>query len=329
MSEDRTQFVLSEGARIRLASDTKARLASLFFPTDDYREVMKKVFQVLQAREASMALGRMVATGVVVVGPSGAGKSRLIEEVVKDYETFACGGVAQKFGTNIVTSVVPGKASIKAMLERLLRDLGYPIQRNLSENELQSRLVFQLKEQRIAALHLDEVQDVGRHRTDDSYDRFTKKFRNLMQDQDWPVCLILSATPEVKTFINHDRTLTRRLLAHEMNSPKMKDSGTLRCATNTLLAEAGLRDVGLLSFDGFFEILRHAACDCFGQSIHLTIQAMGLAKEQGAELIDADHFAEAYSIETNCADDHNPFIVQEWHLIDTRKAMERARREDL
>ena len=86
----------------------------------------------------------------------------------------------------------------------------------------------QMQLNKVATLHLDEVQDSGRFKTGDSMALFAKRFRNMMQDRDWPVCLILSATPDAKEFINHDPTLTRRLKPIEMQGASVKSEGPLQ-----------------------------------------------------------------------------------------------------
>lgn len=64
---------------------------------------------------------------------------------------------------------------------------------------------------RVAGLRLDEVQDSGRSRTDDSMEVFLKRFRNMMQETIWPVCLIVTATPEMRRMFNLDPAYTRRM----------------------------------------------------------------------------------------------------------------------
>ena len=117
-----------------------------------------------------------------------------------------------------------------------------------------------MKKMGVAALHLDEVQDSGRYKTSDSVEVFSKRFRNLMQDREWPVCLIMTATPEGKTLINHDPTLTRRLRPVEMKPMSFKnDSIVLRKALAELFKTAGILDAGLLAQDEFIKILIHAS----------------------------------------------------------------------
>lgn len=311
----------------RKAAEVTARLEQLFFETKDYRGLRDRIFQVLEDREAALKSGQMKAHGVAILGMAGAGKSRLVEQVISDYGSAVEQTGGREFGHEIISVVVPGRATVIATLKAILDELGYPVSGSPGEQDLQTRLQFLLKENRIAGIHLDEVQDVGRYKTDDSYERFAKKFRNLMQDPGWPVCLILSATPDAKAFLNHDRTLTRRLAPLEMHPISKGDPSRLRVAIKTLLDTAGLHDRGLLALDEFFQILTHASADCFGIAIEITIKAMSLSVLSGDHYLYADHFAKAYEWRTDCARDLNPFLVQDWHLIETCQVLTRESAE--
>jgi hypothetical protein len=72
---------------------------------------------------------------------------------------------------------------------------------------------------------------------------FSKKFRNLMQYRQWPVCLILTAFFEGREFNNHDQTLTRRLRPIEIRPMTYaQDAQLLPSAAGTLVRRAGLAD---------------------------------------------------------------------------------------
>jgi hypothetical protein len=186
------------------------------------------------------------------------------------------------------------------------------------------RLKALLEHERVAAVYLDELQDAGRHTTQEAMSSFAKRFRNLMQDPPWLVCLILSATPEGREFINHDFTLTRRLRAVEilpMTPPA--DGPTLRAALEDLISAAELSHEGMIKIPDFMAILIHASAYRFGLAIELAIDAIGEATSNGDTVIDLDHFATAYHNRMNCDDELNPFVSDYWRGIDATQAMER------
>lgn len=201
----------------------------------------------------------------------------------------------------------------------------YPVVRARDEDYLVQMIMDIMKQQRVAGLHLDEVQDAGRHTTVETMKVFAKRFRNMMQDSEWPVCLILSATLEGREFINHDATLTRRLHPIEILPMTLASDGrVLRDAVAALLEKAGIADsLGLFAEDDFMKVLLHAAAYRFGVAIEMTINAICDAVAEGDSDINLDHFAGAYYFKTNSDDDMNPFMTPHWQGIDTTKALDR------
>ncbi|KIC48167.1 hypothetical protein RA29_16520 [Tateyamaria sp. ANG-S1] len=108
---------------------------------------------------------------------------------------------------------------------------------------------------------------------------------------------------------------------------KLEKPDRLGKAVRILASVAGLSDNGLFEVDKFFMILIHASADCFGPAIEFVIQAVSEAKANGDTVVYPDHFADVFEDRIDCAEDQNPFLVTEWHLIDTKKMMTRARKE--
>lgn len=145
-----------------------------------------------------------------------------------------------------------------------------------------------------------------------------------MQKAPWPVCLILSSTPEGKEFVNHDGTLTRRLNAIEiLPLCFQKDGPTLRFALQKLLADTDLDDQGLVAENEFIKILIHTSAYRLGVAIELMIEAIGEAGGDDDGVLGLEHFAAAYHRRMHCDDELNPFNSDQWKTIDTTLAMQR------
>ncbi|WP_313350324.1 AAA family ATPase [Paracoccus sp. (in: a-proteobacteria)] len=138
--------------------------------------------------------------GGAVIGLAGIGKSRMITTAIRKYELAVQATGGRQFGYRIVSAVVLGQASVKDTCCAILEKIGYPANSTRSEHYLINCVSEQLQHHRIAAIHLDEVQGAGRHATTTAKSNFAKRFRNLMQNAPWPVCLILSSTLEGKDF---------------------------------------------------------------------------------------------------------------------------------
>lgn len=230
----------------------------------------------------------------------------------------------RKYGNRIVSAIVPGKAGVKETCRAVLDKLDYPTRGERTEEYLISCLKTQLAHQRIAAVHLDEVQGAGRYANDDTKQGFVKRFRNLMQESPWPVCLILTSTCEGRELINFDKTLARCIRPIEI-LPMTADSDgrSLREFSVKLVAAAGLSHRGLLDEPAFMPVFMHAAAYRFGVAMEIVIEAIGEPLSEGSDEVNLDQFAEAYFYRAECNPEVNPFITDRWRRIDTTSVMDR------
>lgn len=311
---------------LRSVEDIKATLEETFFPTSQYLTFRERVFSVLEAREARLDKGLLQQKGAALIAPAGVGKTRLIKQAISEFETVAENTGGRKFGHKILSVVVPGRATVKDTSKAILRKLGYPVEAPREDDYLVRKLITLMEQNRYAGLHLDEFQDAGRHTTVENMLIFTKRFRNMMDDSQWPICLILSGTLEGKDFINLDPTLSRRLKPIEMLPISFASDGkVLRHAAAALFKKSGVQDaLGLFEQNEFIKILIHASAYRFGVAIELIIEAIGAALMEREEAITLDHFAEAYFVRASCEDEQNPFMVPRWQHIDTSKVFDRV-----
>lgn len=317
-----------ELAAIRASVSLAADLREQFYPTDVYKEFQQRLYTTLEFREASLKRGGTELKGVALIGPPGTGKTRMTRKAIGDYATLAEADGGRKFGHAVVSVTVPGKASMKETCKTVIRELGYEITANRDEGYLFELLARKMEEHRVAALHLDEVQDVGKHDTKRSALLFAKRFRSLMQNPRWPICLILTGTMEAKGLLNADKTLARRCRPVEI--PPMDidvDGPVLRRAIRKMLQEAKMEDDGLIESRRFQARLIHAARMRFGMALEIAIEAIEGARFAGDTTLTVDQFAEAYYIRTNADDDRNPFIANAWKAIDTTKLFDRITEE--
>jgi hypothetical protein len=270
---------ITENQELREAVGIQAELEKNFFETEPYKAFNRRLNAVMEARDKRLKIGLLEQKGGALIAPSGVGKSRMIDKAIADFHRVAEATGGREFGHQIVSVIVPGRATPKETAAEILRTLGYPVKNARDEDYFFNQIKDLLKHQRIAGLHLDEVQDAGRHTTDAAKEHFTKRFRNLTQNKEWPVCLFLSATLEARELINHDKTLLRRLRPIEIHPISLETDGeNLREAMGTLLRQCGIVDqTGLIANDEFIQILMHAAAYRFGLAIEITIEALGEA----------------------------------------------------
>lgn len=299
---------------------------NLFVKTEAYFGFRDRVFRVLEQREARLKRGRKEQKVAAMIGAAGSGKSRIAEEVINEYHALTEASGGRDFGCRIISVIVPGRATVIETLTAILKALGYKAKGEIrKEDTLANTVMTHLKEHRVAAVHLDEVQDSGRFKTSDSIEAFAKRFRNITQDKEWPVCLLMTATLEGEAMINHDSTLTRRLRPIEIKPISFKESGEeLRGAVKSLLTHAKIKDIdNLVDEDEFIKILIHAAVGRFGVAVEMTIEAIGECVDDGSDVIEMGYFADAYAFRNDCDEELNPFVSENWGAIDTGKALQR------
>jgi hypothetical protein len=325
MEKDPLAVATALSDALRSVEDIKATLEDPFFPTSQYQKFRERVFSVLEAREVRLQKGLLQQKGAALIAPAGVGKTRLVKQVISEFEAVAEATGGRKYGHRILSVTVPGRATVKDTSKAILRKLGYPVESPREDDYLVRKLITLMEQQRYAGLHLDEFQDAGRHTTAENMQIFTKRFRNMMDDSQWPICLILTGTLEGKDFINLDPTLSRRLKPIEMLPINFGSDGkVLRDAAATLLGKSGINDdLGLFSENEFVKILIHASAYRFGVAIELIIEAIGAALMENEEAITLDHFAEAYYVRASCEDDQNPFVARNWKIIDSSKVFDR------
>jgi len=305
-------------------ADRLVRLEDHFEKTETYHRFRERVFGVLAMRESRLRVGKTELKGAVLIGPAGAGKSRIAEEIIAEHQALTKLSGNWRFGTRTLSVVVPGRSTVKESLSAILQALGHPAKGRRDEAYLTNLVMEYLKDCRIAAVHLDEVQDSGRYKTKDSVEAFLKVFRNMMQHKEWPVCLIMTATPEAQHLVNMDEPLKRRLRPMEMRPMTFDADGQmLRNALMRLFNDAGISDPGILSLDEFVRILIHASAGRLGVAIEMAIEAIGGCLGEGGDVIDMGHFADAYEIRMDCDEELNPFVAEHWSTIDTIKALQR------
>jgi hypothetical protein len=294
-----------------------------FVKTDDYWMFRSRVFSVLEAREERLKAGKFEQKGAALIGAAGCGKTRMAEEIIAEYHALVDASGPREFGNRIVSAIVPGRATVVETLKAIITSMtGEHISSNRKEDYLVDLLVNYMKAAGVVAIHLDEAQDVGRFKTSDSIEAFSKRFRNLMQNKDWPVCLFVTATPEGRALINHDPTLTRRLRPVEIKPITFSNDGTLlRKSVTQLFNNAKIVDDGLLDQNEFMRILIHAAVGRFGVAMEIAIEAIGECFSDDNDIIEMGYFADAYNLRMDCDEELNPFVAENWKTIDTGTAL--------
>lgn len=115
-----------ENQELRENVGIQAELEKNFFETEPYGAFRRRLHAVMEARDQRLKIGLFEQKGGALIGPSGAGKSRMVEKAIADFHSVAEATGGREFGHQIVSVIVPGRATPKGNGGRDSQDLGIP-----------------------------------------------------------------------------------------------------------------------------------------------------------------------------------------------------------
>ena len=296
-----------------------ADLEARFVESARFVPLQQRFTMLVQKRLADIAACRTKeALGLALIGESGTGKSCAVAQLIRQLRSAH--GEQTIDDSAIISLRVPSPATLKFLGQTILRALGYQLDKERQAWYIWDLVRFQLREQQVLFLHLDEAQDLSSRGTKHELNAVASMLKTLMTDDEWPVGLLLSGTPELEAILNHDPQLARR-----MRIVRFDPLSAIGDVDNVLGLVAGYAARGALSLGqevskaAFAERLIHAAAFQFGLSIKLVIAAIEMAFLERATILRRAHFAAAFEAQTACNDAFNPFIVDDYHHIDARR----------
>ncbi|WP_291649832.1 ATP-binding protein [Bosea sp. (in: a-proteobacteria)] len=319
-ADDATDF------RTRHASDAvrARRVAALekvhrSYLKTDRDSVLEAEFDRLIDTSSLVFNGRRAeGRALVVVGQSGAGKTHAIRRLIEGRRELLPENLTLGMSLPIVSITAPSPCTLKQLGIELLRLLGYPIDRDVRENVAWNRVREQLRLRKVQIVHIDEAQHAVRLMNDHEIQKLSDTFKNVMQQPDWPVCLVLSGLPSLVQFAQRDVQFGRRCRFLSFDGISFpRDIKRLRYIVEAISTKcAALPSEGLES-DEFLARLCRAAEGQFGRVIQICRSAAEEAIFAGAHTLTVRHFVDVYAAATGCSPDANVFAVRDWEFVPT------------
>lgn len=299
----------------RVVSDLRAR----FVVHEGYARLRQEFDILLHRRRADLATGRTAeARGIVVVGGSGSGKSTALQRLFRKHPDICCFST-DRVEADVASFLVPSPATLKSVGLASLSGLGYPLRRDRTAMIIWELVQAHLHQRRILFLHLDEVQDLHVNRSASEKQAVVNTLKSLMQNLVWPVGLMLSGTPALKELVNLDTPLSRRLVPVELAPISAGAHGEeIAAVLNGFSRAASLAIHEELMDAEFLRRLSHAGASELGLVIEMIIAGIEEALLGGDSRLDSDTFRRAFRRRSGAADALNPFLSEDWQMIDTR-----------
>lgn len=203
---------------------------------------------------------------------------------------------------------------------KTLAVLGYPSEGRRTTNYIWQMVRDQAKRQGVIGIHYDEAQHMFSDTGTAANRVVLDQFKAVMKEPDWPLMLILSGVPSLKTHIEKDtaseeRKQLRFLLTpvhFELIRPRVsEDVKELNDLAYTLASKVEI-NFGPLANGDFFDRLSHACAYRWGLVVEMLIEAFTICFVAGESEISSDHFAEAFSRIHGIPSGFSPFTVDDY-----------------
>ncbi|WP_321365432.1 TniB family NTP-binding protein [uncultured Celeribacter sp.] len=296
-----------------------ARLRSRFVPRGCYVQLKEAMSVLEDRRRAELAEGlNPEARGVAVIGNSGSGKSTAVAHFFRGHDTLRL--LSHDTETADVASfLVPSPATLKGVGISCLNGLGYPLMRDRTAGIIWELVQSHLRELQIMFLHLDEAQDLMGSQSEREMLAVVNTLKSVMQNRHWPVSIVLSGLPTLKTLLNLDPQLGRRFTPISFGQIDDIQDGKNVCELIQQYRQAaGLESSESVENDDFVARLIHAAAHEFGILIEVIIGAIEICMRRSENTLQLQHFRAEFLRRTGCAGDLNPFIRRDFTALNPR-----------
>jgi hypothetical protein len=301
-----------------------ARINSKYFATRRDRDIETELRLLIGNAAVSFDGFQSERRCLAVIGETGAGKSRSIGRAIAARSEFQPRDTGMTETKPIVCIKAPRPSTLKLLAEEILDGLGYPLERDLKEAPIWKLVRRQLKARRVRFLHIDEAQHMLNMRDHDAMVRLSDSLKMLMEQDDWPVRLILTGLPELGSFLTLYRQLARRTYKIELENISLpRDEKLVNWVVSTIVQEHAGMSFNFEPDGHFFARLCHAANAQFGSLTQITRCAVErvLIENLEASQINKVHFARAYEIFSGCRPDQNIMSAPNWAEIQPINAL--------
>jgi hypothetical protein len=260
---------------------------------------------------------RPEATGFVIIAESGAGKTKALQHFLQTSAFFKGYGIKDS-DCQLIRISAPSPLTLRTLGMAVVRAM-YRTKREYKESEAWPRAYFLLEEKMIFFILIEDIQHVLHQKNNDAeIQEIIDTLKNLMNNQEWPVYLIMTATPEIKPFLELDWQLRRRLKYVEFKPiDAVADFDHLTAAMADYGKEANVSIV-ITKNREVLARLCHAANYQMGYAFEIFVDALLVCLGDRRRKLTIDDFADAYSDRSTEPLLLNPFLADDWQSIDCK-----------
>jgi hypothetical protein len=261
---------------------------------------------------------RVEGKGLCIVAPSGAGKTTLIEETLRSHAAFPNFRVPHKW-CPLVGITAPSPATLGQVGVRLLEVMGFPLDRDLRENQIWFRLRAQVKINNVLFIWLDDLNNCLTMSSQEEIQKVRDTLKDLLNNPDWPLQLIVSGVPELLKFFRKDKQLRRRFRFLYLGKLTPADHAAFLHTAIEHYCELAKIKLAAKPEEDLVGRLLHAGALEMGVCLEIAVDAVVEALERDSRELKRIDFANSFADRHTLSDDQNPFLAPGWQAIDTTR----------
>lgn len=306
--------------------EVNQRLALLrqdFVRNEPFHTFSDQFDRQLQRRRAALALGLTEeARAIAVVGASGSGKTKLVKRVLEKHPDLRTPKDGDEH-IQYLRILVPASETMKGLADGLRGKLGYETDRKGgTASDIWRQVHTLLKNRKTICLHFDEAQHLIASSNENIRAAVVDRLKTLLNNETWPVSLVLSGTPKLLEVLNSDPQLGRRVdLVRLPGISWETHAKEVRGIIFAYAAKAELTICGTLDVADLVSRLIHAGANEFGNTIAMLNFALEDALLNEAQVLTMGNFAEAFRRQSDCIPALNVFVAADYRSIDARKML--------
>ncbi|MEP0960502.1 MAG: ATP-binding protein [Roseobacter sp.] len=311
---------------MRVSKETR-KLNDIFVENQLHRDFSRAFTSILADLRLDIELAdpkRRKCDGIVLYGNSGSGKSTVIDYVLDHHphlqpKRVVRRGVERITKTDVCAIKASSPASLKSVGQNILAELGYksdedPLNLNNKEAHYIWNLVrLYLKKSGVLVLFIDEAQDfiINQNRTE--INKVISTLKSLLQDKEWPVCVVLAGMPELNTLVQRDDQLVNR--TKRISCTKLVAETHKADVLSIVSHYASVVDIKLhpdLRKVSFVRRLLHASSGDFGKTVQEIIRGLTVSIENQSKEVTVADFAVGFHEKYKLADAANPYLAPDY-----------------
>lgn len=301
------------------------KIKTTYFTSDrdrDLERLLRKLTENAQIRRdptrPHSGSNRVEGRGVCIIGSSGAGKSTFIEETFRSSPAFPNFRVPEKWSP-LIGITAPGSGHLGAVALRCLYTLGHSIERDLREHQAWSKLLPELMLNNILFLWIDDINNMLAQTSEEEMQKVRNTLKDLMNNPEWPLQLIVSGIPEILPFFRQDRQFRRRFRYLYLSKLAPADHAAFLLSSIEHLCETAKLKLDIKPDEDIAGRLLHAGVYEMGLCLEIIVEAVMEALDGNARRLTRLDFANSFADRFTLSDDQNPFLASGWHAIDVSR----------